>query len=415
MLKSIQEKLGPGLLFAASAVGVSHLIQSTRGGAAFGSSMLLIIVFVCLLKYPLFLFGAHYTAVTGNTIIDGYKKLGRWVLIIIFMVYVFELPFAIAGISVVSAGILAKSLNLELNEIVGALLLVNICLVFSAVGRYQMLEKISRVFVVLFMFCIIIGTFVSVANNINDYTLAFKPITLDTDSLFFMVAIAGWMPTGVGGALGISLWIHAKNQRLKRNLNLKEVRFDFNCSYTIVVLIGCCFSLMGAYTLLDSLNDTNVSGVNFVQHLFSVLTRSFSPWVHVLIIIGANMVMLSSLPVVVDLLPRLGTTLLLNLYPERLSERNRSQIFLAFIFYELISVSLVLALLFRSFTAFIDLVTSLGFLAAPIIAWLNHKVIFSGELTPGQQPSSTLRYWNIAAIIILSLVSLAYLLLKFTA
>jgi len=32
----IIKKLGPGLLFAGAAIGVSHLVQSTRAGADFG-------------------------------------------------------------------------------------------------------------------------------------------------------------------------------------------------------------------------------------------------------------------------------------------------------------------------------------------------------------------------------------------
>ena len=39
MKKSIQ-KLGPGLLFAGAAIGVSHLVQSTRAGADFGLGLL---------------------------------------------------------------------------------------------------------------------------------------------------------------------------------------------------------------------------------------------------------------------------------------------------------------------------------------------------------------------------------------
>ena len=35
MIKLIS-KLGPGLLFAGAAIGVSHLVQSTRAGADFG-------------------------------------------------------------------------------------------------------------------------------------------------------------------------------------------------------------------------------------------------------------------------------------------------------------------------------------------------------------------------------------------
>ena len=40
-MKNITLKsLGPGLLFAAAAVGVSHLVQSTRAGADFGFGLL---------------------------------------------------------------------------------------------------------------------------------------------------------------------------------------------------------------------------------------------------------------------------------------------------------------------------------------------------------------------------------------
>ena len=38
------QKLGPGLLFAGAAIGVSHLVQSTRAGADFGWGLLCTLV-----------------------------------------------------------------------------------------------------------------------------------------------------------------------------------------------------------------------------------------------------------------------------------------------------------------------------------------------------------------------------------
>ena len=45
------KKLGPGLLFAGAAIGVSHLVQSTRAGADFGLGLLwvLLLINICLL------------------------------------------------------------------------------------------------------------------------------------------------------------------------------------------------------------------------------------------------------------------------------------------------------------------------------------------------------------------------------
>ena len=57
---------GPGLLFAGAAVGVSHLVQSTRAGASYGLAMLAIVLLANIVKFPAFRFGPHYAAATGH-------------------------------------------------------------------------------------------------------------------------------------------------------------------------------------------------------------------------------------------------------------------------------------------------------------------------------------------------------------
>ena len=49
------KRLGPGLLFAGAAIGVSHLVQSTRAGADFGWGLLWALLLANLMKYPFFL------------------------------------------------------------------------------------------------------------------------------------------------------------------------------------------------------------------------------------------------------------------------------------------------------------------------------------------------------------------------
>ena len=49
-MKEQFKKLGPGLLFAGAAIGVSHLVQSTRAGADFGLGLLWALLLVNLFK-----------------------------------------------------------------------------------------------------------------------------------------------------------------------------------------------------------------------------------------------------------------------------------------------------------------------------------------------------------------------------
>lgn len=85
--------LGPGILFASTAIGVSHLVQSTRAGADFGFALLWAIVAANVLKFPFFEYGSRYANATGESLIDGYGKLGRWMLWLYFFITLFSMFF----------------------------------------------------------------------------------------------------------------------------------------------------------------------------------------------------------------------------------------------------------------------------------------------------------------------------------
>ena len=79
------KNLGPGLLFAGAAIGVSHLVQSTRAGADFGMGLIWALLLVNLFKYPFFQYGPRYATATGESLLDGYLKLGKGVLVTYFI------------------------------------------------------------------------------------------------------------------------------------------------------------------------------------------------------------------------------------------------------------------------------------------------------------------------------------------
>ena len=53
-VQNLLKTLGPGILFASTAIGVSHLVQSTRAGAVYGFELLGFIMLANLFKYPFF-------------------------------------------------------------------------------------------------------------------------------------------------------------------------------------------------------------------------------------------------------------------------------------------------------------------------------------------------------------------------
>ena len=81
-LTKIMALLGPGIVWAATSIGVSHIVQSTRAGADFGFALLGFILLAHVVKYPFFLFGPKYSGLTGKSLLDGYRSVGKWLSLI---------------------------------------------------------------------------------------------------------------------------------------------------------------------------------------------------------------------------------------------------------------------------------------------------------------------------------------------
>ena len=109
---SFLKKLGPGLLFAGAAIGVSHLVQSTRAGADFGFGLLWALLLVNLFKYPFFQFGPRYAMATGESLLEGYQKLGKGVLVTYFVLNLGTMVTIQAAVTIVTAGLAVQLFGL---------------------------------------------------------------------------------------------------------------------------------------------------------------------------------------------------------------------------------------------------------------------------------------------------------------
>jgi len=97
--------LGPGFLFAAVSIGVSHLVQSTRAGAGHGLTLVVVIVVAMVLKYPLFEFGHRYAAATGTSLLEGYRKQGKWTLVVYLGLTLGTMFTVLAAVTAVTAAL----------------------------------------------------------------------------------------------------------------------------------------------------------------------------------------------------------------------------------------------------------------------------------------------------------------------
>ena len=405
-------RLGPGLLFAGAAVGVSHLVQSTRAGAEFGLTLAGLIVFVCLIKYPAFRFGAEYAAVTGESVIAGYERQGRWLLLLFLVATVIEGVGVIPAVSLVTAGLAMNLFGFEANEIVVTMAIVLGASEMLALGRYRVLETITRVFVVLFsVLCVV--TAVAAATTLGGGHPVSAPFELTEANLFFAVAVAGWMPVGLGGSVFLSVWVVARAKTERRPVNPDEARFDFNVGYFTTVVIALCFLVMGTALLFGSQTRLAEGSAGFAAQLVGLFSGSIGGWARIAAAVAAFAVMLSSVVTVVDGFPRVYADVVSRLWAKFARAWGEERLYLAGLTAQIAAALTLMTLFLRSFEGFIDVVTTVGFVTAPVVAFLNHRVMFSSDVGAAERPGSALRYWSLAGIAILAIVFPTYLYFRF--
>ena len=183
--------LGPGIIFAGAAIGVSHLVQSTRAGADFGYGLLWALFLVHLFKYPFFQIGPRYATATGESLLDGYKKLGNGVLVVYFILN-FATMFTIqAAVTIVTAG-LASNLFGWISEdpVIWSIVITIICLSILIYGKYQFLDKLMKIIIIVLTISTIVAVFVAIFNNENPIYLVQK-LPKGSVEIGFLIAFLG--------------------------------------------------------------------------------------------------------------------------------------------------------------------------------------------------------------------------------
>jgi Mn2+/Fe2+ NRAMP family transporter len=114
-VKNLFARIGPGMMLAAVAVGVSHLVQSTRAGADYGLSFVWLIVLIVILKYPAFRFAVDYASATGRSLVTGYSNISKFALVWLGIAFFVDMFIASGAVSLVTAGLFISVFNLPFS------------------------------------------------------------------------------------------------------------------------------------------------------------------------------------------------------------------------------------------------------------------------------------------------------------
>jgi len=397
-------KLGPGLLFAGAAIGVSHLVQSTRAGADFGWGFLWALILVNLFKYPFFQYGPRFTVATNTSLLDGYLKLGKEYLRAYFFLNLATMFTIQTAVTIVTAGLASQIFGISDQLVYWSVAITLICTLILWVGKYATLDRIVKWVILTLTITTIIA--VGLASIKNTTALSLVQIFPAETNLLFLIAFMGWMPAPMDVSIWHSLWTIEKNKELPTQITLKESLFDFNVGYWVTLILGACFMGLGAFVMFGTGTEFSSQGGVFASQLINLYTSTLGTGVYLLIAIAALTTMFSTTITTLDASPRAMSKTIELLFPNR--KRNDYKLWLLILAGGTISI---FVFLLSEMGLLIRIATVLSFITAPFYAFLNFKLVRSDQMPQKDKPGKGLQILSILGLLFLTSFALGYLLI----
>lgn len=403
------KSLGPGLLYAGAAVGVSHLVQSTRAGASYGYELIWVLIIANIIKYPFFEFAPRYASSTGKSLIHGYTNLGKWALVLYILLTISTMFAITAAILMVTSGLFSNLTGWTFSTQLMIAILLGIIALFLLIGKFKLLEGMMKYIILLLSISTVFAVILAFNPELRQVETFNWANTID---IAFLIAFVGWMPAPFDVSVWHSTWTVAKQSNSNEKISMKSSLRDFNIGYIGTAILATGFLALGALVMYGSGQEFASGGVAFAGQLINMYTSSLGNWAYYIIGIAAFTTMLSTSITVMDAYPRV-------LNPSFSLLRNKQENFnesmgKTYILWMVILVAGTLALIIwfsKSMKFMVDLATTISFVTAPILAFLNLKVVM--KLPKADQPKIFLRVFSWISLILLTCFSIYYLIWKF--
>ncbi|MDH3617948.1 MAG: divalent metal cation transporter [Nitrosopumilus sp.] len=415
-LSKFSKTAGPGILFASTAIGVSHLVQSTRAGADFGLLLLGFVIVVSLLKYPFFEYGSRYANVTQTSIIDGYKKLGKPVLWMYFIITVASMFFITGAVGFVTAGFFENLFGLDFLGDWTIILLFGTCVLILAIGKYSILDSLIKIVAIVLLVSTASAFLLVLWNGPIEPAEDFIPKELWTGTgIFFLLALMGWMPTALDLSSWNSLWTLERMKQTNYRPKLKETLFEFRLAYTITAILAVMFVTLGSFIFFGSGEELPNNNADFAHKIITLYSQTIGNWSYLIIAAAAFAVMFGTILAVFDGYSRSlqRTVELLFTKKEKVIRTKFRSFYILFLFVLLIGSLTVVLQFTGNLKEIVDFATVLSFMIAPVIAIFNFRLVTGKFLDKNAQPSIWLKILSFAGILFLSGFAIYFLIIKF--
>ena len=316
---------GPGMILMMTGIGTSHLVTAPVAGGRFEYALLWCIPIAYVFKYYGFEMAFRFTHATGRSMLDAYATAWRkWPLWYVLITTLLQCAIGQAGRLVAASLVVfyfsSEYLGLSVPIPVYGLLLAIASVVIILVGRYAVLELVTKVFAGMLVVSTVAVYMVEPApfSAMGHFFL----VEIPQGSWLIVAAFLGLLPTGIDVSLQASEWGKAKRVgmgRIREQLErtgsaaafdpftskkedltvntsalpaqtLEYCRrwfaiglWDFRVGHIISFVLACVFLLLAAVWIYPS----PVEGNAVIGEIAGIFPQREAPWMTLVFLIGA--------------------------------------------------------------------------------------------------------------------------------
>jgi Mn2+/Fe2+ NRAMP family transporter len=234
--------IGPGLLLAATGVGVGDMVSSTIAGAEYGLTLVWALAAGVAVKFAITEGAARWQLATGTTLVEGWRTHLPSAALLVFFVYFIVWSYAVSSALVAASALVPAAVFPGVPLAVWGVVHAVAAFLMVYVGRYERFLAVIKWFVGLKVGAIV-ATVLLILWSGADWSRAAARQPLSAE---YVLSLIG----GVGGTvtlLSYGYWMREGGWSGKERL--ASARGDLLVSFTLV--LAFCLSMMFLATQID--------------------------------------------------------------------------------------------------------------------------------------------------------------------
>ncbi|UEM24829.1 Nramp family divalent metal transporter (plasmid) [Skermanella mucosa] len=425
--------MGPGIAAAMTGIGASHIMHAPTAGAQFGYALLWIIPFAYFFKYCAFEFAHRYTLVRGESIMEGYERIGKgrgnWPLWYLLFQSLAN-TFGIAGRTLGCAALIWAAfpiLPLEMWAV--AILVATVGIIW--LGRYAAVELFVKIAIVIFAVAALTAFLLQMPPP-GEYLSNLAPVAAPAGAALLFGAMWGYFPTTVEVAPMQSNWAVDKRTGMVEVKRLRAQGYkvilapdymknymklfhrDMNISYIISMITGMTFLIIGAVVL----NPIGLvpKGAEMGLTIARIYTETFGAWVFPVIIAGATAALFSTVFTYFDGQARIFEESCVRLRRSWDTPQIRQILYRGFQILWLVTGTAIIYGLPRPILV-VQVASVVALLFSPLLFWLTIQSL-KNDFTGWEReylPNKAMMAWAWSGVAALAMISAYVLYLQFLA